>query len=470
MSARTSVFLVFAVFSLVVFPVAIASHSHLYADGTYFFAKILELRTFDVSGHTPSRVAPQFLTQIGVAVAIYCGESNIRHLSWLYGLALFYFPWFAYMLACWLFLRANMPDPAVLVALLYCLLTCSTGFFVISESHLATSLFILTLAVITTGNLRSLLVQASLLVLWLLSVSSYEFWALFFPICLGLLLTQSQTTPVSRARVDTRIAFAMLYGLGTVLNVYFIIFTDFPVNRDAMWGSHFSTVWWEFVAVFLLFLLSILYVLSSMLVSSQGPRVPWWIRRCIAATERAASSSSFFVLLGLATVGGVAATMLYKVGTPWNSYALRTLNLVLPLLFAFFLITFQKLSSHGVLLPGTTSHAVISHKILIFGLVAMLFITSQGRLFHALGFWDFKKRVFAATQSHTGYVVVGDALPGLERYGWFWTYPAMSLILQAMQTTSVKSVLYDPNVSWQPFGPLDANRARAFLSSISVPN
>jgi hypothetical protein len=461
MNAKVSVFLVFAVFALVVFPVAIVFHFHLYADGSYFFARILESRTFDAAGHTPARVGHHFMTQLGLVAAMNCGVSNIRHLSWLYGISLFYLPWFAYFLTSWLFLRAAMPTHAILVALMYCLLLCSTSFFIISESHLAASLFVLTLAVLVTCDLTKRPVQASLLLLWLICLSCYEFWAFFFLACLGIVLTKRSVKPMTYTQAYPRVIFVILYVLGTGLNIYSIIFTPVSKNRNDMFTSHLTTVWLQLLAFAILFLLPILFVVSSLLVEGEDARLPVWLRRSVGRVDQAAGNPALLIVLGLVITGGGAAVMFFKLATPWSSYYLRILNLILPLLFVSFLSAFHKTS------PPCT-HPFMSHKVLISGLFVMLCITSHAWLFHTSGFLDFKKRVFKATQSNTGYVTVGDALLGFQRYEWSYTYPSMSLLLQAMQPTSIKSVVYVPGVFFQPFAPLDADHAHMFPSAVSV--
>ena len=198
MHVKASVFLFFAVLGLVVLPVAIVSQSHLYADGAAFFVAILESGKVDVAGHTLARVGHHVMTQVAATAAMKCGISSVRHLSWLYGIGLFYLPWFAYMLASLLFIRSKMILEAILVTMIYCLLTCFTSFFIISESHLGASLFVLTLATIVTCDLKRWPARMALLFLWLLSLSAYEFWAIFFPVCLVVLAAQP------RARLGTR--------------------------------------------------------------------------------------------------------------------------------------------------------------------------------------------------------------------------------------------------------------------------
>jgi hypothetical protein len=103
-------------------------------------------------------------------------------------------------------------------------------------------------------------------------------------------------------------------------------------------------------------------------------------------------------------------------------------------------------------------------------LIGLFSLTVQSRLYQTSGWLSFTRRFLYETQTHTGYVSL-TAAPSLDRrYGWFWTYPMMSILLQGLEKTPVKSVLYVPSVTWQPFGPLERERARrlALLLGVSV--
>lgn len=462
MNSKTSLSLVFAVFAVILFPFAILCHAHLFADGSYLFTRFLELKTMDAAAHTPARMGHHILTQAGAWMAMQCGVSSLRQLSWLYGIALFYLPWLAYLGAAGLFLRANRPQHALLVALMYCLLACFTAFFIISESHFSAALFVLSCAVIVTCDLARRPVQIALFLLWCLSLSCYEFWALYFPVCLGLLLWAPPPPSRTSARKYPLVLFALLYVLGAGLNVYSILFAPVAENRNAMFGNHFQSVWPQFMAVSILFLCALLFVASAVLLGKQTARVPPGLSACVAKSHHAASSPAFLVVLGLMAAAGVIAFTFFKVGDPKYCYALRSLNLVLPLLFAGYLWLTPTLL-HSV------DNPVFAPKGLIAGLFAVLCIASQALLCHSWGFAAFSHRVFAATRSHVGYVAIEDALPGNQRYATPWTYPTLSLLLQAMQPARVQSVLYNPTVLAQPFGPLDRDHARAFLSILAVP-
>ncbi|MEI6632351.1 MAG: hypothetical protein WCP22_00885 [Chlamydiota bacterium] len=462
MNAKSLVIFVFAAFALIIFPISILLHTHLYADGAYLFARMLESGTFDAAAHSQARVGHHFVTQFPVIVANKCGMSNLRHLSYIYGIAQYYLPWCLYLLACMLFLRANMLCHAVLLALMYCMLMCFTCWFINSESHLAVSLFAVTLAVISTGDLRRRADLTILALLWLLSLSCYEFWALYFLASLGLLVLQYTRRQVTLAVLT---AFALLYVIGSGVNTYAIMFTRDVANRDNMFGRQFFQVCPQILAVSILFLVFILGTLGSMLLEHTGSQVSSRLKRCVALVLRGVDSSAFLVLVGLASVAGGEAVTFNRFARAKDAYILRSLNLFLPLMFAIFL-------------DSTTGRPIDDRacsfkppKALLSGLVAILFVTVCAWYHHAAEFRIFKRQVFAATQHNVGYVPLHSALSdqqNYQNYGWPTMYPTLSLLLQSMQGTSIRSVIYNPNATWQPFGPSDTAHAQRFAVRLGV--
>jgi hypothetical protein len=454
MDEKTFIYLVFTLCAVAVFPFAVAFHSHLYADGAYFFTVILEQGGIASIGHTPARMGHHILTQAPVMIAMRCGITNIRLLSRLYGICLLYLPLAAFFLACHLFLRAKMISQALLAAMLYCILTFFTATFIVSESHLASALFVLTLATIVTTDMRKKGPKTALLVLWLLTLSVYEFWVLFFPVCFVVLITR----PRAIKSYQMCIILGILYLSGTVLNTFSILFTALPDNRNAMFGICLASVWRQILAAILLFLAAISVTRNARFLRIR--RMNGFQRSDKSAGTTIKAHGDFFIvfLISILSTIACAGIMFYRVGTPWDAYNLRTLNLILPVLFGLSLV------------PGCGNPArrhCHSNKTAVYGLMAMLILTICLRLFHVAGFLEHKKRLFAVTQAMSGYVTVQSAVP-YEIYGWFWTYPTMSVLLQAIEKRPVKTIIYDPDVPFQPYGPAEFQRTRNLLSRLDL--
>lgn len=103
----------------------------------------------------------------------------------------------------------------------------------------------------------------------------------------------------------------------------------------------------------------------------------------------------------------------------------------------------------------------------------MLVVTVQSSLYHTSRWLHFKRSVFTVTQQHSGFVSVNDVDIRNRSFLWRWTSPTFSILVQSMQGKNVKSILFNPNVAWQPYGPSDRENAtrlaKSMLSDIIVP-
>jgi hypothetical protein len=151
--------------------------------------------------------------------------------------------------------------------------------------------------------------------------------------------------------------------------------------------------------------------------------------------------------------------LLDRIGRPWDAYALRILNLILPLLFAVFLVLHRAV--------GERRQFFASNHLLTTGLLGLLILAACTLLHHAIGFRDFRWRLSAAIEVSTGYVAAGDALPG-EKYAWGWTYPTMSLLFHAEHRTPIRAIVYNPNAKWEPFGPTNFAELTEFVSRLGL--
>ena len=461
MKARTAVILVFATFGLVLFPLSILAHTHLYADGAFHLANLLESHTFYRAWPTLARSEANYLVQAGTVAAMRAGVSNVRQLSWIYGTALFYIPWCFWALACWRLLRAGMRYHAVIVAVMYTLLMLVTGWVAVSESHLAASVFVLTLAILLTSDLTGWRDAFALVFLGLLSLFLYEFWAVYFPACFAILLLQRRRRPAGNPFFFA--ALAVLCVLGTAVNIYAIMYLyPGPSTKDTMFFGENMVVAWPLTwRTSILFLVCIVGALGAMLFDTPIDEAPSQPRSRITALLEAVDGEPFLVVVGLVAALGLAVVFFVHGPAPRLAFSLRVLNLILPLLFVLF-------AGVAALLVDDRAIVLAPRRGLVYGLVALLLVTGAAWLVRAQGFSRYRGQIVAATQSNIGYVPIDRALPGDLEYGWAWTYPTDSLLFQAMQGTPIKSVLYNPGAEYQPFDPKDVANARQFITKAGI--
>lgn len=425
MKERFAILAAFGVFGLIVLPAAIAVHAHLYADGAVYFAQIVEAQA--LGPFHSSRAMNALMRRLPLLAAMKCGVQDLEILSWIQGASLFYLPLFTHALAAWIFLRAGKLAHAALVALLYALLAHFTSFFIISESHLGAGLFVLTLAVLDACDPRRRRTIAALGTLWLVSLLVYEFWAIYYPLCLAVLASRREIFRITRWRR----AYAALgagYVIGAAFSIWLIISTAVPGNRGSMLSGHLALVWREVLIA------SGFYILA------------------IACARRSSHRGQLW--LGGAAIAAFAA--LASLGSrPWVSYELRLLNLLLPMIFAIFLA----IPARG---QWQWSGPFSRRPILIL-LAGTVLLAGGTRLIHLRGWSAFAARQVASAQGHVGYVPYGEALGGQPPYGWHWTYPTMSLLLQSFEGVPVRSLLYNPyHDAAEPFGPGDKDHVLRF--------
>ena len=96
-NAKSITTLIFILLGLIAFPLAINSHQHLYADGAFLFTQILRTGHFLVG--MQGRIFGLAILHLPTLLAFQVGTSDISTLSLIYGVSLYYFPFFCYVIA-----------------------------------------------------------------------------------------------------------------------------------------------------------------------------------------------------------------------------------------------------------------------------------------------------------------------------------------------------------------------------------
>jgi hypothetical protein len=455
-NAKSITALVFASLGFIAFPLAIFSHFHLYADGAYYFARLVE--TGRVSGI--GRLDPDYrffgkiITQLPTLLALQTETSDISILSLIYGSSLYFSPFICYIVAAFLLFRKGMDTQATLLILLYTILVYFTSYFIISESHLSSGLFVLTISIIATRCMRNIAPLLALMCIGTIALLSYEFWAIFFPVCIVFFLFKvfGQNTP--SAIKPLQVIIVLLYIAGSITNTAGIIFSPLDANRDKMFSAHLHGTWPLLLAACLFFGSVVLYGCSgSTLVRILN------LGRLFNGYRRFLCPQRPEAAFPLALWGIFAASVfLYFRGlpNPNNAYALRSLNLFLPLLFAL-----SFLSSHR-----KTQYSTPTRTIALCCVLPMLILTMQASLYHTSRWVEFKRSFFIATQQRSGFVPIDKVTISNPSLLWGWTSPTLSILFQTMQGRNVQSILFNPNAHWQPYGPQDIKNAARLTKSM----
>lgn len=400
------------------------------------------------TGILSDRLFAQMSTQLPTFLAARLGVTNVSTLSLIYGTSLYYIPFAFYAVAAFLFLRKSMNRQAVLLALLYLILVYFTSCFIVHESHFGTGLFVLAISIIATSTMRNIAPLLALLCIGLIALSSYGFWIVFFPVCAVFFLLKVRREYASLGIRSIQILIILLYIAGSALTGILIMVSPYQAGRDSLLTEHLIMVWPEFVAACLLYG-------ATVLLSSPG-----FIARYIQSLGRLSNFRGTFSWARHPQVASVlmfcsvlaASEILYLIARPipWHAYPLRSLQLALPLLFA----------GSFVHVGQTQSSRTPARAVALYALVPMLLLALQSSLYNTAKWAGFRESLWAAIQQRSGYVPVSTVPLRNDSFLWGWTSPTLSIVLQAMDGTDVHCILYNPEATWQPFGPDDISGAR----------
>ena len=445
---KSIAFFVFASLGLIALPLAVSSHLHLFADGAYYFARLIEFGAIPTTG---SRFFSLIITQLPTLLALQAGTSDTVTLSYIYGTSLYYTPFICYAIAVFLLFRKGMHTHALLLVLMYTVLVYFTSYFIISESHLSSGLFVLALSIIATRCMQNVVPLLTLVGIGVIALFSYEFWAIFFPVCIMFFLykIRRQNAPVPIKLLQTSIVF--LYSTGLTINMMAILFSQNVANRDAMFSTHMDSVWYLLLPACLFF--------GS--VSIYGCSDPTFMLRRLPLGQRTASLEQPKAILYLAlrvivTIAGFSVFVyFYGVPNPQNAYALRSLNLFLPLLFAISLLV----------APKKLSDSALAHTIAYYYVLPILVLTMHASLYNTARWSVFKDSLFTATQQQAGFVAINEVKFSNPEFVWGWTAPTLSILVQAMQGGHVRSIIFDPKILWQPYDSSDLENVVLLIKS-----
>jgi hypothetical protein len=394
--------------------IAILVHASLYADGANYLLQILAKHGLLVEWR--DRAGVNVITQAPLIIGLHFGLHSMKTAVLLYSAGTLGAPVLIYLLALF-FSRGEwyLPIIAAVVVTIYP----ATFFMSVSESVTAYSVYLL-IAVILASSRSLTAIRAIVLLLSSAALPFlYETSVLFGPLLAIWCFSRLRRGDDSTAGRTVLLVPALAGLTGGVTAAWAILH---PVDSQAeqgagtlsgLWASH------EFDA-------ACLVLLGALALS--------------LVTRR-----SSIIAAGEATVLGVGA-LLTAIGSapPITSYTIRlapTLILV-PLFIAFWKPEgWQKLHVHS-LATRRLGYAVVA-------LVAALAIQNATLLWGWNDFFHSLEHQVYTSQGVVPYSATRLNLAG--EYGWSWTFPSMSRIVQESPRQALVENP-DPN-HWQPFNP-----------------
>jgi hypothetical protein len=149
---RLFVFVVFSVLAFQVFivlPIQVFSQEYLYGDGAYFFLLILSKQ--QVISVDWQRLFTNALVQLPLLISINIfGITSMSLLSYIYSFSLYWIPLLGLIISTLMIIRTDARYFIIPILLSYFYISLNTCLFIISECHVALSVFWVLLTVIIT--------------------------------------------------------------------------------------------------------------------------------------------------------------------------------------------------------------------------------------------------------------------------------------------------------------------------------
>ena len=310
----------------------------LYADGAYFFFQILERKAVCLPAE--GRAASYLLTQWPAPAALAAGCENIRWLAWCFGAGLMLVPAFLHGASLWLLLRKGFQLQAVAYLAMVVLLMGFSGLCIVTDSHTPTAIFLLAVVLVAHFVPERTGVWWALGGIGVISFELYDFWA-FYSSALMVLLVWRLWPQWPGLPVRIRLAAIGLLGLFAAsggVHAWRLLHSSGNSNQASLLQMLDGTTYPVY-----LFLIAAWFAglcTHFALVARPGARI--WLGWVPAAPVRSPLLGVAFAALAVLCAVQHATMVRY-------SYPFRTLNLILPLLYAGWLMT--------VGARGQTAHA-----------------------------------------------------------------------------------------------------------------
>lgn len=420
----------------------------LYADGAYFFLRILEGRSvfFPAEG----RAATYVLTQWPAPVAIAAGCADIRGLAWLFGAGLMLTPALFHGVSLGLLLRKGLRLQAMVYLVLVFLLMGFSGLCIVTDSHTPAALFLLALVWTVSFEPERIRSWVPLVALGALSLFLYEFWAFYAAGLLMVLVWRiwPRWPGLPRRARFAAVAALAMFAASAGIQAWRLAHSSDNPNQASLLQMLHGTTYPAYLALIAAWFAGVCghTWLEEKFGSSPMPRM-----LLSARARRWILGAAFVLLAGLCAIQH--ATMIRY------SYPFRTLNLILPLVYAGWLMLVSG-SGKPTRIPAGGRGM----------LVALTVWLVANEAWMTLGWREYQS--WAGDVRRTDPASIHVAQPPATRMAQTWIFPwshsPQSFLSQALRYRRVDGVAYDPGAKWRPYGPGHEEELRQIAGEYGV--
>lgn len=409
-------------------------YKFLYADGAYFLMYILEHQSVNIAAQ--GREFTYILTQWPVVLAAKAGLTDIQWLAWCFGAGYIVPLALVHGLSIFLLLRRGMLLQALVYVVMLWLIMSYSGLFMITDLHIPTALFLLSVVLSATLVPERVWAWLILAAIGILSFALYEFWA-FYSCVLMVLLTWRiwlRRAGLSAAARFLYLGTMLIFAASMALNAWRLMHSGDNPNQSSL----LSMLSWRSTYPVYLFLITawFLGVCGHFWLETRfkGGVLPWIL---LSSRARLWMLGLSFALLTILCIIQHNTMIRY-------SYPFRTLSLILPMIYCFWLV-FVTRDEHSMALPPGGRTLLVLLTIWLLGNQAWM--TAGWRDYQA---WagDIKREVGAPF-----YVAQPPSTAMAKAWIFPWTHSSHSFLSQALRSGGAKGVNYDPGAGWKPYGP-----------------
>ena len=390
---------------------AISVQQFFWADGSHFFLKLLEDRTFTYSVDFPRHHAHYFTQALPVVLLRVFDVRDLSVLSFSYGLGM-YLPQFVSMAACYFLLRREDLRFMVFPILGQFGISANHEFMVSHEMHVATALFwpLLTFILLHEEfDWKDSLLALALSVLFIRTYETVALTGTFLLLCLGLRFREGWRKTEPRTTAVRLCMAAILLG-GVVIAVRFAAFPLHPKNRGDLIES-FGRIprHWPAMMSFAFIAVITLFALVPRLARSPLYRI------CLA------------VLVPVTLVVGLSPSLIPQAMRPELQHAARGYMVIMPLVLA---VPAVLLLRRFVVVPDDSWKRITA-------LVTLLVLGQTTWQLLATAQWNGFRKVFQEElASHRGPTAFENTsltreqtgVQVIYRFTWAWTNPTLSVL------------------------------------------
>jgi len=105
------------------------------------------------------------------------------------------------------------------------------------------------------------------------------------------------------------------------------------------------------------------------------------------------------------------------------------------------------------LFPHQRISEPVRQRVLVYFIIPLFVMALSAHLYQTDQWNTFRKSFSNALQVHAGYIPLRYADIANQKYLWSWTSPTMSILLQALESRPVQTILFNPKKRWEPYGP-----------------